>query len=351
MISVLAASLLLSSTYAKERIGGYMGFADMIEHSEEAEQAGANQQSGSTGSAVTPPSPTDPKPDHKNHSGYEKPQDIVDTPQGYMDTVQQQKENMAQHVQDHYDGKPQSQTGDTEQQDMEDLFYQEANKCKEEILSTIDQELKDPTLPKEVKKLLKEVKKAIKFYKQEDLFKDLDLSHPDMEKIKERVKEAYKKRVEKIKQSILKAQNRVVLPVSGEFVQYGHGPFDWVYVTTSGVVYNLVGVDKEKGTFKYEKLSGVKGFIDDDGRVKFITTSQEDLAKLLAQLEAKGYPFVKYNDESENGFDWVIVTKTGKIYKLEGYDEDTGSFVYTPVEGLVAEQEGDKVEFLPGQEA
>ncbi len=207
-------------------------------------------------------------------------------------------------------------------------------------------------LPEDVKELLHEVKKAAKLYKKEELFKEFnisdvaDLQQPQIkEQIQELIEEAKKERMQEISQELL--QKRAA-KIAGEFAKFGPGQYDWVFVTKSGDVYKLVGVT-ESGNFDYKKLSGVKGIIDKNGQVKIVASQiTNDIEAQIANKEFKGYPFANYNDPNENGFDWVVVTGN-KVFKLEGFDPDSKSFVYTPAPGVIARPQGDEVELLPGQ--
>ncbi len=204
-------------------------------------------------------------------------------------------------------------------------------------------------LPPQVKEALIEAKKAAKFYKHPELFEDLnvtDIDHLDPEtidQIRQRAQKAMKERSKEIAANIIKNRPKVKLPVAGDFVRIGDGQYDWAFVTKNGKVYKLAGVN-EDGNFKYEALPGAKAVIDDEGNVKFLKTDGLN----LTDTTFKGYPFAKYNDPNENGFDWIVVTKNGKVYKLEGFDPDSKSFVYTPADGLEAQQQGEEVEVLPG---
>jgi hypothetical protein len=211
-----------------------------------------------------------------------------------------------------------------------------------EILEEIKETLQSEEVPVDVKEIAKEMKKAIKFYKKEELFADLnitDLSSVDsqtLQELQERVKQAYKERTHEIAQELLKNQKRATYQIQGRFVQIGNGQYDWVYVTASGKAYKLAGVNLQTGTFRYQPYDAQ---IEVDG----------NQIKINGQVK-KAYPYVKYDDPKENGFDWVVVLPDGKLYKLEGYDMDEGTFVYTPVEGVEAKDEGEEVEVLPGTE-
>ena len=208
------------------------------------------------------------------------------------------------------------------------------------------------TLPEEVKELLHEVKKAVKLYKKEELFKDLnisdiaDLQKPQIkEQIQHLVEEAKKERMEEITHKLLEKR---VARVTGEFAKFGPGQYDWVFVTKAGDVYKLAGVT-QSGNFDYKKLPGVKGIIDENGQVKIVASQiTNDIEAQIANKEFKGYPLAKYDDPSENNFDWIVVTGN-KAYKLEGFDSETGGFVYTLAAGVIAKPKGDEVELLPGQ--
>ena len=207
-------------------------------------------------------------------------------------------------------------------------------------------------LPPQIHNTLKEVKKAVKFYKHPELFEDLnitDVTNLDpqtLQEIQERVQRAKEEHIERVKQKLLGNKPKAELPIAGEFVRIGEGQYDWAFVTKSGHVYKLAGVNSD-GKFKYEPLSGVQGIIEQDGKVIFEPQTQ-NLPVALPQEPASGYPFAKYNDPQEDGFDWIVVTKSGRVYKFEGFDEDSKSFFYTPVDGLKAQPKGDEVEILPG---
>ncbi len=211
-------------------------------------------------------------------------------------------------------------------------------------------------LPDPAKEALQEVKKAVKFYKHPELFEDLNITDPAqladpdiLAKIQEKVEEAKKLRAQEVIQKILGDQQKRELPVTGDFVQYGPGQYDWVFVTTTGKVYKLVGVDENTGNFKYVPLPGVTGDILDDHTVIFDVQDDTDpVAQQLQNLNKKGFPYAKYGDPSENGFDWVVTTPSGFVAKLEGFDTDEESFVYTPLEGITAQPQGDEVVLLPG---
>ncbi len=206
-------------------------------------------------------------------------------------------------------------------------------------------------LPKEVHTLMHKIKQAIKFYKKEEIFEDLnitsieDLTNPEIEQeIEKRVQRAKELREKEISQKLLEKK---VARVAGEFVHYGEGQYDWVFVTKNGDVWKLDGVN-ENGSFAYKHLTDVKATIDKNRKVVFYPTNANDpIAKQLAGKERSGYVFAKYNDQSEKGFDWIVVVG-GKPYKLEGYDEDTQSFIYTPVPDVYAKEQGDEVVILPG---
>ncbi len=205
-------------------------------------------------------------------------------------------------------------------------------------------------LPPQAKNALKEARKAIKFAKHPELFADLNITDPTqltpemIEKIKEKAQKAFQERSEEIAQKLIGHKPKVQLPIAGDFVRIGSGQYDWAFVTKSGHVYKLAGVN-ENGQFKYEPLSGVQGQIAPDGKVSF---DGQNPSVTLPGTPTTGYPFAKYNDPNENGFDWIVATKSGHIYKLEGFDEESKSFVYTPVEGVKAKQQGEEVEVLPG---
>ncbi|NPA56995.1 MAG: hypothetical protein GXO19_04585 [Epsilonproteobacteria bacterium] len=207
----------------------------------------------------------------------------------------------------------------------------------------LEELLHDETLPPEVKDVLHDVKKAIKFYDKEDLFEDLNITsldelvnNPDLlQELEERVKEAEEMRKEELVHALLKDQEKAEYPIKGYFVKIGPGQYDWIYVAANGKVYKLVGVNPETGNFQYSPYDGVVEILD-DGKIK------------VGDEVKKGLPFVKYDDPDEDGFDWVVILN-GKPYKLEGFDFDEASFVYTPVDGVVAQEEGDSVELLPGQ--
>ena len=241
--------------------------------------------------------------------------------------------------------------------------YKEDKEQKEEykeqksisLVDLIDDEQEQvmQSMPEDVREVLHEAEKAMKLYKKEELFKEFnltdvtDLQDPQIkEEIQKLVEEAKKEREQEVSQKLI--QKRVA-EVAGEFIRIGDGQYDWAFVTKSGEVYKLAGVT-ENGTFKYEKLPGVEGVIDSSGTVSIepvqITSSIE---AQIANKEFNGYAFAKYNDPQESGFDWIVVVD-GKVYKLEGYDEATGSFVYTPATEVTAETQGDEVILLPGQE-
>jgi len=160
------------------------------------------------------------------------------------------------------------------------------------------------------------------------------------------VEKAKEARAKEIKERILGQKNRRVLSLAGEFVKIGQGQFDWSFVTKSGRVFKLDGVD-QSGHFSYKALSGVSATIKPDGTVIF---HANDALTIELPSQAKGLPFAQYGDTSENGFDWVIALPNGKLYKLEGYDKERKSFVYSPVDAQ-AKQEGDEVVVLPGTES
>ncbi|SMC10009.1 hypothetical protein [Nitratiruptor tergarcus] len=206
--------------------------------------------------------------------------------------------------------------------------------------------------PNEVSNMMHEVRKAIKFYKKENLFKEFnitnisELAKPQMvQKIQERIEEARQQREEEISQKLLQ---RKKAKVAGEFVHYGEGQYDWVFVTKSGNVWKLDGVD-ENGSFAYKRAEGVKATFDEDGKIVFdISIAQNgEITQQLSNKEFSGFVYAKYNDEEENGFDWIVVVD-GKAYKLEGYDEESKSFIYTPVSKVNAKEQGDEVIILPG---
>ena len=205
-------------------------------------------------------------------------------------------------------------------------------------------------LPPQAKNALKEARKAIKFAKHPELFEDLNITDPSqltpetIEKIKEKAQKAFEERSKEIAQKLIDHKPKVELPIAGDFVRIGTGQYDWAFVTKSGHVYKLAGVN-ENGQFKYEPLPGVQGQIAPDGKVSF---DGENPSVTLPGTPTTGYPFAKYNDPNENGFDWIVATKSGHVYKLEGFDEESKSFFYTPVEGVKAKQQGEEVEILPG---
>ncbi|BCD62600.1 hypothetical protein NitYY0826_C1482 [Nitratiruptor sp. YY08-26] len=206
--------------------------------------------------------------------------------------------------------------------------------------------------PNEVSNMMHEVRKAIKFYKKENLFKEFnitnisELAKPEMvEKIQERIEEARQQREEEISQKLLQ---RKKAKVAGKFVHYGEGQYDWVFVTKSGDVWKLNGVNKNS-SFAYQHVEGVKASFDEDGKIVFDTSTAQngEIAQQLSRKEFSGFVYAKYNDEEENGFDWIVVVN-GKAYKLEGYDEESKSFIYTPVSKVNAKEQGDEVIILPG---
>ena len=220
------------------------------------------------------------------------------------------------------------------------------------LLALIENGTIPSDLPPQIHNTLKEVKKAVKFYKHPELFEDLnitDVANLDpqtLQEIQERVQRAKEEHIERVEQKLLGNRPKAELPIAGEFVRIGAGQYDWVFVTESGHVYKLAGVNSD-GKFKYEPLSGVQGIIERDGKVIFEPQTQ-NLPVTLPQTPVAGYPFAKYNDPQEDGFDWIVVTKSGRVYKFEGFDEDSKSFFYTPVDGLKAQPKGDAVEILPG---
>ena len=203
-------------------------------------------------------------------------------------------------------------------------------------------------LPKEAKEIAHELEKAVKFYKKPEFFEDINITSPaDLTKenikklVEQRIKEAEQKRKIEVAEAMLQHKNKRELQIVGEFIKTGPGQYDWVFVTKSGQAYKLTGVNPENGNFDYKKLSGVQVSIQNGAKVQYN-------GKVY-----NGYPFASYDDSSENGFDWVVVTSDGKVYKLEGYDEESGSFVYTPVDPVKASVSGDTVvvqstEPLPG---
>ncbi|MRI58752.1 MAG: hypothetical protein C6H99_04500 [Epsilonproteobacteria bacterium] len=221
------------------------------------------------------------------------------------------------------------------------------------LLELVEQESLE--LPDEVHELLLEVKRAVRFYKKPELFEDITLTDPldladpaMMEQIRQKIEQAQRLRSQEIAQKILKHQTKVQLKIAGEFVRYGDGQYDWVFVTFDGKVFKLKGVDPRSGNFDYEYLPEVVGSIAPDGSVSFEASSGDELALLLASQSRQGYPYAKYDDPEEKGFDWIVITQDGNVYKLEGYDEEAQSFVYTPVEDILAIPQGDEVELLPG---
>ena len=283
----------------------------------------------------------------------------------YMATAQE----MIEHQNEYKTAYEENKTAQMQEEIKENK--EEAKEYKEEVKEEYKEEYKEQkpislvdliddeqeqvmqSLPEDVREVLHEAEKAMKLYKKEELFKEFnitdvaDLQDPQIkEEIQRLVEEAKKEREQEVSQKLI--QKRVA-EVAGEFIRIGDGQYDWAFVTKSGEVYKLAGVT-ENGTFKYEKLPGVEGVIDSDGTVSIeplqITNTIE---AQIANKEFNGYAFAKYNDPQENGFDWIVVVD-GKVYKLEGYDEAAGSFVYTPATDVTAETQDDEVILLPGQE-
>ncbi len=324
---LIGIMLLANANASVERIGGYMGFDAIEEHNQEAVHSSEKEQ-------------------EESHS-----QNML----GIASSIAQESYSSAKkeahdayssaksEAKDHYSSAMQnsSYASNEEIGAVHDVSDERKDKVKN-ILELIQETLHDKNASQNVKELAKEMKYAIEFYKKEDILADLNISDfkecnaTCLKEVRQKVQQAYEERKKELKQEILKHKNRVKYKVAGYFVKIGEGQYDWAFVMPNGDIYKLAGVDAS-GHFKYEKQEG-KAQITANGYI-FLpgTTSGE------------GLPFINYNDPDENGFDWVIVTKDGKLYKLEGYDQENQTFVYTPVEGVVAKtQSSNEVEVLPG---
>ena len=371
LISLIAASI-LSAAQANsiERINtGWMGMADFQEHvadtkhekeqkqeqSHTAQAAGeasshgeATTQEGKAGAATEATTEQSGSSEYKETSMHEGG--------GFFNT-----EEMFEHkneFQNQYGDKNATAQGHEDAKEGMGYAHDEEQTYEKEYLSFVEIVKEEPkaampSLPKEVKEIVSEAKKAIKLYKKEELFKDLnitdlaDLQKPEIkEQIKALVEKAKKEREKEIAHKLLQKK---VAKVAGEFIKFGEGQYDWAFVTKTGEVYKLAGVS-ENGMFKYQKLAGVQGVIEASGKVQIQALQiTNDVEAKLANKQFNGYAFAKYNDAEENGFDWVVVVGN-KVYKLEGYDEESGSFVYTEANGVEAQTKGEEVVLLPGQE-
>ncbi len=377
-VSVVVASLVSVASASVDRMGMFSNSAAEIEEhmgtaAQEHTQDAKNSAQKHEKSENVQASKSDMSAVMENH--YEQAQAYAQEAQEEAKEHRQEAQNEAneqrEHAQEmaneaqeeaHNTAKEQRQEAmneakehQQEAQNEANEHQQEAKEHKKSLLAFVQEEMDKAELPEEAKEVLHEVKKAVKFYKKEELFEDLnitsfeDLTKPEVkEEIQERLKKAQEVRAKEIAQNIIKDQPKAELPVAGEFVRFGDGQYDWVFVTKNGDVYKLAGVDPKTGNFSYEPLPGVQGSISKDGKVAFSAQGDDATAQALANKQMNGYPFAQYGDPNENGFDWVVVTQDGKLYKLEGFDPDTQSFVYTPVDGLVAEPQGDSVEVLPG---
>jgi uncharacterized protein YegP (UPF0339 family) len=342
IISALAFALMTNVSFAKEKmVASYIGITDLIEHSQEVDEIVDSEDDGYY--------------DNHHVEYYDEDSNIYADGYDY-----DSEENSTDSTYQSYD--------DNESEDFvissssftdllnhhEENEYKVTEEFKHTVIAMIKEKIHDPYVPEDVKEILEEAKKAIKFYKKENLFVDVNFTKIDENeilKLKEKVHQAHQQRVEELKEKITKNQSKVKYPIAGEFIKYSDGAFDWVFVAQNGQVFKLDGVNPETGSFKYTYLPGVSGTIQSDGKVMFEVNSTNEIALQLATIEAVGAPFAKYNDESENNFDWFVVASNGQVYKLEGYDEDSESFVYTLVEDLTATQEDGEVEvILPGQE-
>ncbi len=335
LISLVAASLLSvaqAADYGRMHTG-LSGMIDVQEHAQEARSSAMGQASSAHSTAMGQASSA--------HSAMGMNNDSDDDSDSDMDY----DEDAMKHAQEAR-SSAMGQASSAHSTAMEHAQENHRNRLLEMVEAG---EIPD-TLPPETKEVLKEVKKAVKFAKHPELFADLNITDPvalkdpqTLQKIEERVQEAFKKRSQEVAHKLIDNQPKRELPVAGDFVKIGEGQYDWAFVTTSGHVYKLVGVS-EDGKFKYQPLGGVKGEIAPDGTVTF---DGQNPSVDLPKEPLPGYPFAKYDDPNENGFDWIVATKSGHVYKLEGFDEDNQSFFYTPVEGLKAQQQGDEVVILP----
>lgn len=135
-------------------------------------------------------------------------------------------------------------------------------------------------------------------------------------------------------------------PVSGYFVHFASGSYDWAYINASGsLVAKLTGIDSN-GNLTWEILRYAKqgielltgaAFNDDYTQVSFgselsVPGRSSSTANILAD---KTYSitglFVHYGVGS---YDWVYLNKTGAVAaKLTGLDASTGKLTWVWLEG------------------
>ena len=138
---------------------------------------------------------------------------------------------------------------------------------------------------------------------------------------------------EKTKQIVEAIQQRT-MPVQGYFTNYGSGAFDWVYYSENTKrLYKLTGMDQH-GYLQWKELTPYFSHIRfEEGNLtmmpKVIRDDEIDfqlrdtIEKIKHQpsfpsFVVKGY-FVHYG---EGAYDWILFTKGGKLYKLDGKKED-----------------------------
>ncbi|MRI83934.1 MAG: hypothetical protein C6I00_05880 [Nitratiruptor sp.] len=364
----LAALLFNTASASTERMGSFTtGFSEIEEHSQELKEEhedqdhrfGYEEEEEDTHGKLKEEWKQKPKEPILIHDDDQEEGDLFDKPvkerplkepregeihiddEDLADKMEAQKGTFHTQLEEANSSKEMKPHFEDAQEDLEEEGVKGHMGSAKELIGQISQLLHDPQLDSETKKLLKEAKKAIKFYKQAELFADMDLSQLGqdpalLEELKERIEAAKQERDRQVAQKLVHSGEKEVYPVVGYFVSIGPGQYDWIFVTMGGQAYKLVGVN-DQGNFQYAPFTEPVS-LHEDGHIQ------------VGDQLKKGLPFVNYQDPTENGFDWVI-TLGGKVYKLEGYDPDSQSFVYTPIESVIAQENGDQVEILlPGVE-
>ncbi len=127
----------------------------------------------------------------------------------------------------------------------------------------------------------------------------------------------------------------------GYFYHYGSGAFDWLYITPSGFIAKLEGIDPSTKKFKWEiltsKITAVKiNKSDPTSPIIIIEGVKENAPSYLKTLEGKplepdGY-FFHYGD---GPFDWFYLTRSQKyLAKLEGLTPE-GKFEWKFIQNVV----------------
>ena len=128
---------------------------------------------------------------------------------------------------------------------------------------------------------------------------------------------------------ILKAVKDKPLDINGYFIHYSDGAYDWIYVSKSKRVYKLEGMD-EDGYLKWLNLSWVINGVNIDKnswKIYFDTGilpgMEPELTQIIDAIENKNLDidgfFTHYGD---GAYDWIYVSKSKRVYKLEGMDEE-----------------------------